>query len=34
LMVDAARKNKLIETYIEIASAKPVPPAARRPKPA
>ncbi len=34
LMVDPARKNKIIETYIEIASAKPVPPAARRPKPA
>jgi hypothetical protein len=34
LMVDGARKNKIIETYIEIASAKPVPPAVRRPKPA
>jgi hypothetical protein len=34
LMVDSARKNKIIETYIEIASAKPVPPAVRRPKPA
>jgi purine nucleosidase len=34
LMVDAARKNKIIETYISIASAKPVPPAVRRPKPA
>ena len=34
LMVDAARKNKIIETYIEIASAKPVPPPVRRPKPA
>jgi len=34
LMVDTGRKSKIIETYIEIASAKPVPPAARRPKPA
>ncbi len=34
LMVDGAHKNKIIETYIEIASAKPVPPAVRRPKPA
>lgn len=34
LLVDAARKNKIIETYIELASAKPVPPPARRPKPA
>ena len=34
LIVDVARKNRIIETYIEIASAKPVPPAARRPKPA
>jgi hypothetical protein len=34
LMVDATRKNKIIETYIEIASAKPVAPQARRPKPA
>jgi hypothetical protein len=34
LMVDPARRNKIIETYIEIASAKPVPPAVRRPKPA
>jgi len=34
LMVDTARKSKIIETYIEIASAKPVPPAVRRPKPA
>lgn len=34
LTADAARKSKIIETYIEIASAKPVPPAVRRPKPA
>jgi len=34
LMVDTSRKSKIIETYIEIASAKPVPPAVRRPKPA
>jgi hypothetical protein len=34
LTVDPARKNKIIETYIEIASAKPVAPAVRRPKPA
>ncbi len=34
LMVDAARRNKIIETYVEIASAKPVPPPVRRPKPA
>lgn len=34
LIVDNARKSKIIETYIETASAKPVPPPVRRPKPA
>jgi hypothetical protein len=34
LIVDPGRKDKIIDTYIEIASAKPVPPPVRRPKPA
>lgn len=34
LTVDSLRKDKIIETYIAIASAKPVPPPVRRPKPA
>ena len=33
LMVDPAKKAKIIETYIEIASARPVPPQVKRPRP-
>jgi hypothetical protein len=34
LIVDSGRKDKVIEAYVELASAKPVPPPVRRPKPA
>jgi hypothetical protein len=34
MLVETRRKDKIIETYVELASAKPLPPAVRRPKPA